>query len=265
MSFAPPNQPATDPSTAENAAARPEKLGGGPPGGQLDRPGFGAGRVALGFLVFVGLLVVLAVLADALLGGRARTPAGTVVLLAVQSLAFLIAALTLASPAFDGGGRGGIGATLRDLGFRRPEGRVGVSVAIAIVGYLGASIAIALTLAPEQEDVTRALGVESSTVAAIAAGIMIVGVAPVVEELFFRGFAFGGLRRDLPFWAAGLIANAIFGLAHLVGSTNLAVVLQLFVFGLVLSWLYERTNSIGPSIALHAVNNAFAFAALLAT
>jgi membrane protease YdiL (CAAX protease family) len=40
------------------------------------------------------------------------------------------------------------------------------------------------------------------------------------------------------------------------------VVLQLGVFGLWLCWLYERTGSLWPPIAVHALNNAIAFAIL---
>ena len=38
--------------------------------------------------------------------------------------------------------------------------------------------------------------------------------------------------------------------------------LQLAAFGVVLSWLYERTGSLWPPIAVHVFNNAFAFALL---
>ena len=41
-----------------------------------------------------------------------------------------------------------------------------------------------------------------------------------------------------------------------------SVVLQLSIFGLALAWLYERTGSIWPTIAVHALNNAIAFALL---
>ena len=40
------------------------------------------------------------------------------------------------------------------------------------------------------------------------------------------------------------------------------MVLQLAVFGVALSWLYERTGSIWPTIGVHALNNAIAFALL---
>ena len=40
------------------------------------------------------------------------------------------------------------------------------------------------------------------------------------------------------------------------------MVLQLSVFGVILAWLYERTGSIRPTIAVHMLNNAIAFAVL---
>jgi membrane protease YdiL (CAAX protease family) len=40
------------------------------------------------------------------------------------------------------------------------------------------------------------------------------------------------------------------------------VVVQLTVFGLALAWLYERTGSLWPPMALHVLNNALAFAVL---
>ena len=65
-------------------------------------------------------------------------------------------------------------------------------------------IAIVLVLGdPEQSDVADQLGFDSSTIAAIVAGLLIVVVAPFCEEIFFRGFFFAGLRSRLPFWVAG--------------------------------------------------------------
>ena len=40
------------------------------------------------------------------------------------------------------------------------------------------------------------------------------------------------------------------------------VVVQLTVLGIALAWVYERTGSIWPSIGIHALNNALAFALL---
>ena len=56
------------------------------------------------------------------------------------------------------------------------------------------------------------------------------------------------------------MASAVFAAAH----ASLAVVLPLFVIGLLLSWLYLRTGSIWPPFAAHAAQNLLALAATLA-
>ena len=86
--------------------------------------------------------------------------------------------------------------------------------------------------------------------------------APVAEEIFFRGFLFGGLRRGLPFVAAALVSAVIFGAFHYTGPHSLTVLPQLAFLGLVLAWIYERSGSIYPTIALHVLNNALAFVVL---
>ena len=76
------------------------------------------------------------------------------------------------------------------------------------------------------------------------------------------GFIFGGLRGRLPFWVAGVISAGIFGLFHYTGAGSLGVLPQLAVLGFALCWVYERTGSIYPTMAMHALNNALAFAIL---
>ena len=95
--------------------------------------------------------------------------------------------------------------------------------------------------------------------------IVIVLTSPiqaVAEEIFFRGFIFGGFRRRLSFPVAAVLSAAIFGLFHYTGSGSEAVIPQLAFLGLALAWVYEETGSIYPTIALHMLNNAFAFAIL---
>jgi len=84
-------------------------------------------------------------------------------------------------------------------------------------------------------------------------------VAPVIEELFFRGVvqsrlrARGGLGGG-PWIAIGLTA-ACFGLAHL-WSASVAHAAMVLAPALVIGWAYERTRSIGLCIALHSAANA---------
>lgn len=111
---------------------------------------------------------------------------------------------------------------------------------------------------PVQQDVTvmashAALGLRLLLV------LMVVGVAPFVEELVFRGVLLSGLARRLPMAWAVVISALIFGTAHLPDfSFAWYPVPALIVLGLVLGWLRVYSHSLWPSITLHATNNLFA-------
>jgi len=76
-------------------------------------------------------------------------------------------------------------------------------------------------------------------------------IAPFCEEIFFRGFVFTGLLKELsPLWAI-LISSALFAIAHLDPGSFL----PLFVIGLALGLLRWRTRSTWPGIMLHMLNN----------
>jgi uncharacterized protein len=115
---------------------------------------------------------------------------------------------------------------------------------------------------PEQDNIAEDLGINTSILATVSAGLLIVVGAAVSEEILFRGLIFGALRSYGPFWLAALFSSALFGLVHLPNG-SLAVVILLSLFGWLLAYLYERTGSIGPSIVLHGLNNALAFGVLL--
>jgi uncharacterized protein len=81
----------------------------------------------------------------------------------------------------------------------------------------------------------------------------------VVEEMFFRGLLFGGLRKRFNMYAAAAVSATVFGGLH--ATTGVSAVPPLIAFGFVLAVLYERTGSIGPGIIVHAVNNSLALVA----
>jgi len=128
--------------------------------------------------------------------------------------------------------------------------------------YFAFAIAYSTLVNPHQKDLTRDLGYGDGAVASITAGVLIILAAPISEEIFFRGFLFGGLRRRLPFAIAAVISAAIFGAFHYTGSGSLAVLPQLAMLGLTQAWLYERSGSIYPTMGVHIINNALAFALL---
>ena len=77
-------------------------------------------------------------------------------------------------------------------------------------------------------------------------------LAPLFEELVFRGLLFAILRRKFRFFPAALISAAIFGLAHGYGAVGLISVCW---SGVLWAWIYEKTGSLAPGILAHAINN----------
>jgi membrane protease YdiL (CAAX protease family) len=95
-----------------------------------------------------------------------------------------------------------------------------------------------------------------STVKAIDLILAVVVLAPLGEELFFRGFMYASLRGRVPvFWAA-LTSAALFGAVHpIYGVTAWNLVPVLAMAGFAMCLLYERTGSLWPAIAFHFVMN----------
>lgn len=94
--------------------------------------------------------------------------------------------------------------------------------------------------------------------------LIVVFLAPFVEEVLFRGYVFGNLR-DHSRTAAYIISCLLFAFLHVwqfaVVSRSLTyflLMLQYLVPGLVLAWAYERSGTLWGSILLHAFVNALA-------
>lgn len=85
----------------------------------------------------------------------------------------------------------------------------------------------------------------------LAALLVAVAVAPVCEEIFFRGFLLPGLARTMPIWAAVLLSALVFGFAH----ADPGSFVPLVAIGVVLGALRVWTGSVWPGMALHALNN----------
>lgn len=76
-------------------------------------------------------------------------------------------------------------------------------------------------------------------------------LAPVLEEMLFRGIVLRGFLARFPRWYAIAASAILFGAAHL----NLQQFCVGLVLGLVLGWIHARTRSLLPCIALHAGYN----------
>lgn len=183
---------------------------------------------------------------------------GLVITLVLQAILLALAAgLTLRK----------YGLSWRDLGFRPfPSNLYWTAGAVAIAGHvLVISYAVIVTaagadaLAPQQslEDLF-----ESRAVLPFV-GVVTVLTTPVVEETFFRGFVFGGLRRYGFFWAA-LASGLLFASFHVSSLDSAGLVIPFTVIGVALAGLYHHTGSLWSAITAHLIFNLVSFAFLTA-
>lgn len=92
----------------------------------------------------------------------------------------------------------------------------------------------------------------------IIAFIALVVLAPIVEEIIFRGFLFTQVRKNLNFWWTALIVSITFGLIHLQWNVGVDV----FALSLVLCYVREKTGTVWAGIGIHMLKNLLAYAIL---
>jgi membrane protease YdiL (CAAX protease family) len=106
-------------------------------------------------------------------------------------------------------------------------------------------------------DEVQNVGFESLTnqMGYILAFTTLVVIAPVAEEILFRGYLYGKLRRHVPIWASIIATSMLFALVH--GQWNVAI--DTFVLSLFLCGLRELTGSVWAGILVHMIKNGIAF------
>lgn len=107
------------------------------------------------------------------------------------------------------------------------------------------------------------LPVDFSPVNLVLAGFLVILAAPFGEELFFRGFLYGSLRRRIGLGWATVVSAGFFALFHAPqGATLIPLML---VVGVLLAMLYEWRGSLAASIAGHAAFNIIGFTFIVLT
>jgi membrane protease YdiL (CAAX protease family) len=91
--------------------------------------------------------------------------------------------------------------------------------------------------------------------ALVTALVEVLVLAPVLEELVFRGLLYGTLRRCLGPLSAAAVSAGLFAVGHGYGMSGLASV---FTAGVIYAWAYEQTGSLLPGMAAHAASNLLA-------
>lgn len=91
----------------------------------------------------------------------------------------------------------------------------------------------------------------SSIDGSLMAWLTAVLMAPVLEEIVFRGLMYTRLKKGLPAIAAAIVTSLAFGIAH----GTIIWFIYTFIFSLVLIWVFEKFQSLGACIALHMAYN----------
>ena len=127
---------------------------------------------------------------------------------------------------------------------------IGLSIPLIVAGMIFINLCSEFIGLPDMmQDTFRAMSRNVFGIISIAI------MAPLVEELLFRGAIQGHLLRKgmKPVYAI-LIASAVFGIVHM----NPIQIPFAFAIGMIFGWLYYRTGSVVPGIIGHFINNSIA-------
>lgn len=175
------------------------------------------------------------------------TTFGNIGVQGMTELGFLLVPMVLAAQH----GAATLAIVLSRLGVRRFRPSALKWMGGVVLLYLAFNaVYVAVFGEPHQEDIADGFGPVPVQV------LLIVVLAPISEEICFRGMLFGGLRTKLPLIPAALVGGLVFGALHAL--TGITAVPPLIVFGFLLCLLYERTGSVVPGIVLHMLNNSVA-------
>ncbi len=89
--------------------------------------------------------------------------------------------------------------------------------------------------------------------------VLAVLVAPVIEEIVFRGFIYSALKKRTGVTLAIIVTSALFALLHM----SIFSFLPIFFLGIVLAYFYEKTNLLISSITLHVIHNSLLISMIL--
>lgn len=145
--------------------------------------------------------------------------------------------------------------TLDTMGFRKPLGKM-LLYLLPLLGvlFVGNEVVYQVT-----ERIIGEFPLDELTGEAILHNPILMGIAvgilgPIGEEVFFRGFAHTALRRKYGFKKGILLSSLFFGMYHVIPWQIPYAV----VAGLILAYVYEKTQSIYPPILFHIINNSIA-------
>lgn len=227
------------------------------------------GRALVDVLViYVGAQILAALVTTTLAVGGGDRVALVTVLLVLSPVASLLAALLwlrLRYPGRVAQVRGRRSWRWTDVGLGAAAGvacLIGQRFIVLVVAFVADRFGREL---PVIQETFREIAQRPETVPALV--LTTVLLAPVAEEVVFRGVLFQGLRARTGFWVAALLSAAVFTLAHLGEGGGLlaggVIVSGILPLGVAFAALVEVRGSLLTAIVAHATYNAIGVAALI--
>jgi hypothetical protein len=150
---------------------------------------------------------------------------------------------------------------LTALGLRLPAwpwlaAGIPLGFAAIVLEYVGG--VIDRIVIPTANSTNQCVGIRAEYGGSIALTLLATAViAPIAEEIIFRGFTFRWLQGRMPLWGAVLVSAALFSAAH-VGWAEPTLFLPVFLDGLLLAYVFAKSGSVWPGVIVHASINILA-------
>jgi uncharacterized protein len=252
------------PEQLSQDASREDGSGSGDPYRSPDPgwPAWSAGLALFGALMLASVAGLVLDIPAALifgvkLSGEHFPPGLSIADTVIQDVVFVIVSVYCAQ-------LGGRVVSSWQFGLRRPPGgwrrAVGLIV-LLLVAFVVFSVIWSAAFHPKEETLLQQLGSNEGTALLILSAALTCVIAPICEELLFRGYIFSALRSWRGTLPAALLTGLVFGGVHYGSAPSLDLV-PLAGLGFGLCFLYRFTGSLYPCMVAHSLNNSVAFASL---
>jgi membrane protease YdiL (CAAX protease family) len=235
----------------------PNAIGSNAPAAPFATPGVSTKVFRVYDLLWVGFVLLLffgqAVLSAAMEGKTERT-LGVVDIGSAIAVQFFLLGITVMIIAFRLHPAKWLGLRWplwRHLFWIGPAGVGAMWILMIILGFSG-YVEWARSLGSDSQETVKLFQNAKDPLLLGLLGFTAVIVAPICEEVVFRGFMYGATKKYAGIWGGGIFSAIIFACAH----GNLQALLPLFILALFLTWLYEKTGTIWAPIAVHLCFNA---------
>ncbi|AIG65289.1 CPBP family intramembrane glutamic endopeptidase [Weissella tructae] len=141
-------------------------------------------------------------------------------------------------------------------------GYVGIVVGIMLVNFVRVLLTGDVDVATNQQVLQDTFN--QGPYGIVFVGVLAIIVAPIVEELIFRGIVMNYFFKNKGWWWNIILSAGLFGYFHVYAAFNPFDFLQYALMGGILAYIYKKTHQLQYAMLAHALNNTLSFLAMMA-